>query len=50
MLVSTNDLNEQERMQNLNVICTIRGKKHWGRSCYKEYEACFGYGKFGHMI
>ena len=27
-LVSTNYQNEQKRMQNLNVICTICGKKH----------------------
>ena len=37
-------------MQNLNVICTICGKKHWVRSCYKESGVCFGCGKFGHMI
>ena len=37
-------------MQNLNMICTICGKKHWGGSCYTKSGACFGCGKFGHMI
>ena len=37
-------------MQNLDVACSIYGKKHWGKTCYKESEACFGCGKHGHMI
>ena len=37
-------------MQNLDVACSICGKKHWGKTCYKVSEACFGCGKHGHMI
>ena len=32
------------------MICSICGKKHWGKPCYKEIEACFGHGKHGYMI
>ena len=32
------------------MTCSICGKKHWGKPCYKEYEACPGYEKHGHMI
>ena len=37
-------------MQNLDMTCSICGKKHWGKSCYKETKAWFDYGKHGHMI
>ena len=37
-------------MQTLDVTCSICGKKHWGKPCYKESKACFGCGKHGHMI
>ena len=37
-------------LQNLDLTCSICGKKHWGKPCYKETKACFGYGKHGHMI
>ena len=39
-----------EVVQNLNVTCSICGKKHWDKPCYKESGACFGCGKHGHMI
>ena len=37
-------------MQTLDVTCSICGKKHWGKPCYKESKACFGCGKHEHMI
>ena len=37
-------------MQNLDMTYSICGKKHWGKSCYKETKAWFDYGKHGHMI
>ena len=37
-------------MQNLDVTSSVCGKKHWGKPCYKEFGACFGCGKHGHMI
>ena len=37
-------------MQNSNATCSICGKKHWGKPCYKETRVCFGWGKHGHMI
>ena len=39
-----------EVVQNLDVTCSICGKKHWGKPCYQESRACFGCGKHGHMI
>ena len=39
-----------EVMQNLDMTCSICGKKHWGKPCYKEFGACFGCGNHGHMI
>ncbi|KAL6345232.1 hypothetical protein AAG906_015715 [Vitis piasezkii] len=36
--------------EKLDVTCSICGKKHWGKPCYKESGACFGCGKHGHMI
>ena len=36
-------------MQNLDVTCSIYGKKYWGKPCYKESRACFGCGKHGHI-
>ncbi|RVW13360.1 hypothetical protein CK203_095749 [Vitis vinifera] len=46
---------EQQRKRNRNYgvhdeICPTCGKKHGGRSCYRETRACFGYGKQGHMV
>ncbi|RVW82194.1 hypothetical protein CK203_050734 [Vitis vinifera] len=41
---------KREVVQNLDVTCSICGKKHWGKPCYKEFGACFGCGKHGHMI
>ena len=32
------------------MTCSICGKKHQGKPCYKEFEVCFGCGKHGHMI
>ena len=37
-------------MQNLYMICSICGKKHWCKLSYKEIEACFGCGKYEYMI
>ena len=48
--VSTKRKDKREIVQNLDVTCSICGKKHWGNPCYKESEACFGCGKHGHMI
>ena len=42
--------NKGETMQNSYLTCSICGKKHWGKSCYKESGAYFGCGKHGHMI
>ena len=39
-----------ELVQNLDVTCSICGKKHWSKPCYKESEACFDCGKHGHII
>ena len=39
-----------EVVQNLDVTCSICGKKHWGKPCYQESRACFGCGKHGYMI
>ena len=39
-----------EVAQNLDLTYSICGKKHWGKPCYKEFEACFGCGKHGYMI
>ena len=48
--VSTESQIKKEVVQNLDVTCSICGKKHWGKPCYKEFGACFGCGKHGHMI
>ena len=48
--VSTESQIKGEVLQNLDVTCSICGKKHWGKPCYKEFGACFGCGKHGHMI
>ncbi|KAL6333473.1 hypothetical protein AAG906_028658 [Vitis piasezkii] len=50
MFVSTEIQIKGEVVQNLDVTCFICGKKHWGKPWYKEYGACFGCGKHGHMI
>ena len=42
--------NKGETTQNSYLTCSICGKKHWGKSCYKESGAYFGCGKHGHMI
>ena len=42
--VSTESQIKGEVVQNLDVTCSICGKKHWGKPCYKEFGAC------GHMI
>ena len=33
-----------EAVQNLDVTCSICGKKHRDKPCYKEFGACFGCG------
>ena len=33
--VSTENQIKDEVMQNLDVTCSICGKKHWGKPCYK---------------
>ena len=50
MFVSIESQIKGEVVQNLDVTCSICGKKHWGKPCYKESKACFGCGKHGHMI
>ena len=47
---STRNQNKGKTTQNSYVIYPTCGKKYEGRSCYKETEACFSYGKQGHMI
>ncbi|XP_010648083.1 uncharacterized protein LOC104878882 [Vitis vinifera] len=42
--------NKGKATQNLDGICPTCGKKHRGRSCYRETGACFGCGKQGHMV
>ncbi|RVW95177.1 Transposon Ty3-G Gag-Pol polyprotein [Vitis vinifera] len=42
--------NKGKTAQNLDGICPTCGKKHGGRSCYRETGACFGCGKQGHMV
>ena len=42
--------NKGKVAQNLDGICPTYGKKHGNRPCYRETEACFGYGKQGHMV
>ena len=42
--------NKWKTTQNSNVICATCGKKHEGRSCYKEIRVCFGCKKQRHMI
>ncbi|KAL6330238.1 hypothetical protein AAG906_040160 [Vitis piasezkii] len=42
--------NKGETMQNLDLTCSICGKKHWGKPCYKKSGACFDCGKHRHMI
>ena len=39
---STRNKNKRKRTQNSNVICPTCAKKHRGKPCYKETEACFG--------
>ena len=50
MFVSTESQIKREIVQSLDVTCSICGKKHWDKPCYKESGACFGCGKHGHMI
>ncbi|KAL6323506.1 hypothetical protein AAG906_039083 [Vitis piasezkii] len=45
-----NDGAHGKAAQNLDGICPTCGKKHRGRSCYREIGACFGCGKQGHMV
>ena len=47
---SIKNQNKRKTTQNSKVICPTSGKKHEGMPCYREIEACFGYGKQGHMI
>nr|CAN68039.1 hypothetical protein VITISV_018924 [Vitis vinifera] len=42
--------NKGKAAQNLDGACPTCGKKHGGRPCYREIEACFGYGKQRHLI
>ncbi|RVW67712.1 Retrovirus-related Pol polyprotein from transposon 17.6 [Vitis vinifera] len=42
--------NKGKTTQNLDGACPTCGKKHGGRPCYRETEACFGCGKQGHLI
>ena len=39
---STRNKNKEKRTQISNVICPTCAKKHRGKPCYKETEACFG--------
>ena len=41
---STDNQNKEKTVQNSNVIYLTCGKKHMGRSCYKETGACFSCG------
>ena len=42
--------NKGKAAQNLDGICPTYGKKHGGRSCYRETRACFSCRKQGHMV
>ena len=50
MSAPSRNQNKGKATQNLDEICPTCGKKHGGRSCYRETKGSFGCGKQGHMV